>query len=124
MTKITSPRFHIRCHANAWWLSSKFAAITWFGRIYFNCDRATLERAMNSPAMLELERHEHIHILQAKTFKTRYLGFYLTYLFYWAKNIFRYGFSLKAYEEIPFEREAYANEHLYDYPRSHWKDWR
>lgn len=121
---ILSPRFHIRCYPNTWWLNKKFEAITWFGTIHFRCNREELERKMQLPSMLRIERHEHIHILQAQTFRTRYFGFYLCYLWYQLKNLIRYRNGMKAYRENPFEREAYANDGILDYPTSHWRDYR
>lgn len=123
-TPIISSRFHIRCYPDTWWLSKKFTAITWFGTIHFNCSRAKLERWMDTDCMREIERHEHIHMLQAQSFRTRYLGFYLCYLYYWVRNTFRYKNIMQAYQEIPFEREAYANDYLYDYPVSRWRNYR
>lgn len=121
---IRSPRFGIRCYPGAWWIGKKFEAITWFGTIHFHCSHEELERKMHTPEMLRTERHEHIHMLQARSFRTRYAGFYLAYLGYWIRNIFRYGFTMQAYREIPFEREAYANECLPDYHATRWRDYR
>lgn len=123
MIPLRSPRFKIRCHPNAWWLNRRFEAITWFGAIHFGCTRDELTRKISSQSFLQTECHEHIHILQARSFRTRYFGFYITYLYYWIRNIFRYGLTKKAYVEIPFEREAYANDQILDYPQSNWRNY-
>ena len=68
--------------------------------------------------------HEYIHILQAKTFKTKWLGFYITYLFYWIKNLFKYGVKgYLAYNYIPFELEAVFNQHDFAFSLND-VDWR
>lgn len=123
MSPLLTPRFGIPCYARKWIFFKQFEAITWFGTIHFNCSRDELARKMSSPAMLRTERHEHIHILQAQTFRTRYLGFYFFYLYYWFRNVLRLGFTLNAYFDIPFEREAYANDNLDNYPESHWRQY-
>lgn len=124
MKPLISPRFGIRCYAHKWKFFKQFEAITWFGSIHFNCTRDELVRKMTSPDMLRTERHEQIHILQARSFRTRYLGFYLFYIYYWLRNVTRYGFTLEAYKAIPFEREAYANDTKENYPESHWREYR
>lgn len=119
-----SPVYHLRCRCGAWWLNRKFEAITLFGTIFFNCAKSELSEKLRSPALLRTERHEHIHILQARSFRTRYLGFYLFYVGWWLRNLLKYHNAMKAYYEIPFEREAYANENLHTYNQSHWRDYR
>lgn len=123
-TSYRTPLYGIRCHHGAWWLGRGFEAITWFGHIFFNCTKEELEAKLVSPALLRTERHEHVHLLQAKTFRTRYLGFYILYVAYWLRNLVRYRNTMKAYYEIPFEREAYACEDLEDYQQSRWREYR
>ena len=59
-----------------------------------------------------LENHEKIHIKQQE--ELLLIGFYILYVYYWIKNLFRfYGLSdlyLRAYLNIPFELEAKENE--------------
>lgn len=121
---VYSPQYSIPCYSNTWWLGRRFECITWFGTIRFRCGRDELERKLQSPAMLRTERHEHIHMLQAQSFRTRYVGFYLAYLCYWLRNVLRYRSAFRAYCEIPFEREAYANEHFPDYSVTRWRSYR
>jgi len=41
--------------------------------------------------------------------------FYTLYLFFYLINLFRYKRRINAYENIPFEREAYLNSNRYSY---------
>jgi len=53
--------------------------------------------------------HESIHIKQQGELLV--LFFYLLYVLFFVLNIFRYFFDFKkAYKNLPFEKEAYANE--------------
>jgi len=53
--------------------------------------------------------HESIHTAQMK--ELWYIGFYLLYFFEWIVRLFQYGCKdSKAYYNIRFEIEAYANE--------------
>lgn len=122
--RFTTPIYGIRCHYGAWWLSRRFEAITWFGHIFFNCTKDELAAKLHSPALLRTERHERIHLLQARSFKTRYLAFYTLYVAWWLRNLVHYRNAMKAYYNIPFEREAYENEHQEEYPATHWRDYR
>lgn len=122
-TVYRTPLYGIRCHYGAWWLGSQFEAITWFGHIHFNCSRDDLCAKFASPTLLRTERHEHIHILQARSFRTRYLGFYAFYIYYWFRGLLRFRNRMQAYRQIPFEREAYACEHIEGYAQSHWRDY-
>jgi len=70
--------------------------------------------------------HEFIHIAQQK--ELWLVGFYILYVWYWAKNLVWHRMSSRdAYINIPFEREAYANDHndLYALTRDRmgWKKW-
>ena len=54
--------------------------------------------------------HEFIHIAQQKELWV--VGFYILYVWYWLKNIIWNKMSTsQAYRNIPFEIEAYENEH-------------
>lgn len=70
--------------------------------------------------------HEFIHIAQQKELWV--IGFWILYVWYWIKNIVRYKMSPRvAYRYIPFEMEAYENEHNEIYAltrkRMAWKKW-
>lgn len=53
--------------------------------------------------------HESIHFYQA--IETWVIGFYLLYFYYLFINFFKYGTLKKAYQNIPFEKEAYSNQY-------------
>ena len=55
--------------------------------------------------------HESIHIEQQK--ELLIIPFYILYILEWFIKLFFYG--KKAYYNISFEREAYANEHNEEY---------
>jgi len=66
--------------------------------------------------------HEHIHIMQAKSFKLKYFTFYLIYIWWWLKGLFVSKFNnFEAYYKIPFEQEAYHNEKDMYYDKVNWK---
>ena len=70
--------------------------------------------------------HEKIHIRQQQEMLV--IGFYILYVYYWLKGLWTYGDSQIAYHSIPFEQEAYANEHDEDYlnnrPFWAWRNYR
>lgn len=53
--------------------------------------------------------HEEIHTLQMK--ELGYIWFYIYYLAEYIVNRFIYKNAYKAYRNISFEKEAYANQH-------------
>ena len=55
-----------------------------------------------------LINHELIHTAQMR--EMLYLPFYLWYVVEWLVRLLQYGNWYKAYENISFEREAYAND--------------
>ena len=57
--------------------------------------------------------HEKIHIRQQQEMLV--IGFYILYVYYWLRGVWMYGDTGIAYHSIPFEQEAYANEHDEDY---------
>lgn len=67
--------------------------------------------------------HEAIHTAQMK--ELLYIPFYVLYGLEYIKNLFIYNPD-KAYRNISFEREAYANENDFDYlnNRKHYAQWR
>lgn len=112
----------LKCHWNFWLLPNSFLAITLFGHIFFNNPKDWVEKHLESYRGAVTLNHERIHVLQAKSFNTKYLGFYIVYLYYWIKNLFKYKFdNMKAYSQIPFEREAYVNEQNFSYQKTNWK---
>ena len=57
--------------------------------------------------------HEAIHTAQMK--ELLYIGFYIWYVIEWLFRLVQYGFSKKAYKNISFEKEAFANENNLEY---------
>ena len=57
--------------------------------------------------------HEFIHIKQWG--ELLYIGFLLWYVLEWMVRLIQYRNFDKAYKNISFEREAYANENYSDY---------
>tara|TARA_Y100000592_G_scaffold36014_1_gene57142 strand:+ start:204 stop:542 length:339 start_codon:yes stop_codon:yes gene_type:complete len=58
--------------------------------------------------------HEIIHLYQQRELLV--IGFYLLYVVFWAWNLVKHQSFQAAYEEIPFEKEAYANDEDFVYP--------
>ena len=67
--------------------------------------------------------HESIHTAQYE--ELWYIGFLPLYIFFWVKNLFKFGFNHQAYKNIPFELEANDNESSILYlsfrPKFGWK---
>ena len=80
----------------------KFYAINLFGILFAKgpCDRVTLN-------------HERIHTAQMK--ELAFIGFYILYLIEWVIRLIQYRNYFKAYSNISFEREAYANDRNLNY---------
>lgn len=116
-------KYGIKFHSDFKLLHKNFGAITLFGHVYTRKTKEELEKWLESYSGKVMTNHERIHMLQAKSFKTRYFGFYIYYLMYWIKNLYKYGFNMKAYYNIPFELEAYDNEFDFRYTETHWKDY-
>ena len=72
-------------------------------------------RRENSRLTKKEKNHEFIHTLQQR--EMLFLFFYLWYVAEWIIRIVQYRNLLQAYYHISFEREAYANERDFDYPR-------
>lgn len=74
-----------------------FRAINLFGILFAKskCDQVMLN-------------HEKIHTAQMR--ELLYIPFYLFYIIEWLIRLIKYHDSFKAYENISFEREAYANQ--------------
>lgn len=65
------------------------------------------------PCNRRIINHESIHTQQIKELLV--LGFYLWYVIEWTIKLIKYRNMYKAYENISFEREAYANDANYSY---------
>lgn len=63
-----------------------------------------------------LINHERIHLKQQE--ELLIVIFYLWYITEWVLRTVLYLNSYRAYQNISFEREAYANEHNADYPNT------
>ena len=97
-------------------LAPGYSAITVFGTICTPKSKETIQKGIDSPSPLHtvkrMVNHEKFHIAQGK--ELGWLRFYLLYFWYWLRACFVYGFG-DAYRNIPFEREAYANEKNMEY---------
>lgn len=112
----------VKCHPNFFLLPKKFIAITLFGHVFFNIKEEELKKLLKKKEGKIIINHERIHLLQANSFKTKYLGFYTLYIWFWIKGLFKYGWN-QSYYAIPFEREAYANERDVLYNETKWKNY-
>ena len=94
----------MRLHFGSWifkiWPLSGFDAITLPFGIYF--------RKPEDRVPLSEINHELVHVAQIK--KLGVFQFYFLYLWEYLRNIFKYRDLIRAYEEISFEKEAYAKE--------------
>ena len=84
-----------------------YSAMSWCGKVITRKDNVS-DKILN---------HERMHLEQAlelaKSEKTNtWLTYYWQYLKYWIKGN---PFSESAYYTIPFEMEAYGNEHDFNY---------
>lgn len=115
----------IKVHWNFKLLPKGFEAITLFGNIFFRDSKEYVLSIIDTYEGRITINHERIHMLQANSFKTRYFGFYLFYIYYWIAGLFKYGLKDDiSYAYIPFEIEAYENQENFNYEESHWKDYR
>lgn len=104
-------KYNIKFHHGFFLLPKKFSAITLFGHVFTNKSKIELEKWLNTYSGKVMANHEYIHMVQANSFKTKYFGFYVYYIGYWIKNLFKYGFNMDAYRNIPFEKEAKAKQY-------------
>lgn len=79
-----------------------FLAITLFGLVFAKRELTDIE-----------QNHEAIHIRQEN--ETLWIFFLLWYGIEWVIRLIQYGDRIKAYYNISFEREAYANQSDLDY---------
>ena len=61
----------------------------------------------------EVINHEQIHTAQMQ--ELWYIPFYLIYIFWHIKLLFKTRNNTEAYRQNPFELEAYANDHNLNY---------
>lgn len=112
-------------YCNFFLLPKDFLAITLFGCIFFRLTKKEMDDYAETKHFKTTMNHERIHVLQAKSFKTRYLGFYIYYLWFWFIGLFKYGVKNNAsYYQIPFEKEAFANERDFNYSQTNWKNYK
>lgn len=107
---------------NFWLLPSNFIAITFFGCVLSNLKYENLKKYLESYKGYVMINHERIHMLQANSFILGYFTFYILYLWYWIKELFKYRFNNNlSYYNIPFEKEAFDKELDFKYSSSKWK---
>lgn len=115
----------IKVHWNFKLLPKGFEAITLFGHVYDVQNKDNLLKFLHTKYGKTMINHERIHVLQANSFKTKYVGFYIYYLYYWFIGLFKYGIKNNiSYYNTPFEREAYANEKDFNYSETNWKSYK
>jgi hypothetical protein len=87
-------------------------ALSWFINIW----AITLYPFIICKGKLDLRTrtHEIIHLHQQR--ELLLFGFYLLYVGYWVWNLVKHQSFQAAYEEIPFEKEAYAHDDDPTYP--------
>lgn len=110
----------VKIHWNFKLLPSGFEAITLFGHVFDVRPKEQLKKYLETYAGKVMVHHEKLHMIQAESFKLKYFTFYIVYLYYYFKCGIKMGWE-QAYYNIPFEREAYANEDRFDYNITNWK---
>lgn len=86
-----------------------FVAINLFGIVFVRKDHEFRSVAHR----LQMLVHEGIHTKQMQ--ELLYLPFYVWYLLEWLVRLVMYRDMHKAYRNISFEREAYANQRKWSY---------
>lgn len=93
-----------------------YLAINLFGVVFIRRNKDWWNKNKNTRYIKIVLNHERIHTIQANRYKTKWLAFYIIYLYHWIINLFRYNFNnTAAYYSIPFEIEAFKNETNFDY---------
>ena len=93
-------------------LFSNFTAINLFGFVFIK--KNYKQALVNNPERYNrLVRHEAIHTAQGKYLL--WIFFYIFYFIEWLIRLVQYREFTAAYNNISFEREAYANEHDINY---------
>ena len=112
----------IRVHWNFKFLPKGYETITLFGHVFDVRKKEDLREFLNTEYGRIMVNHERIHMLQAESFKFKYLTFYMLYIFYLIVGLFKHGTEpYMAYYSIPFEKEAYRNERNMSYSASEWE---
>ncbi|MDE6843792.1 MAG: hypothetical protein K2J24_09745 [Muribaculaceae bacterium] len=83
-----------------------------FGRRFYAINLCGVLFA-KGPCDRRMLNHESIHTAQIK--ELAYVGFYLWYVVEWLVLLLRRRDTFRAYRDISFEREAYANEGDFTY---------
>lgn len=83
----------------------KFFAINFFGIVFCRSDKGRMGK-------IDIN-HEYIHTLQQR--EMLYIFFFLWYCIEWLYRYVQYRDFMKAYYNINFEKEAYANERNLNY---------
>lgn len=102
-----------------WILGARTIGITIFPFIFLK--KSYFERIpfQKEERLKKTINHEKIHIKQQ--IELLVIPFYILYFLFYFVNLFRKG---DAYLNIPFEREAYANEYDYEYlNKRKWFSW-
>ena len=89
-----------------------FAAINLFGVVFVRNEMQTYFD-YDPSAYFRMIRHETTHTKQMK--ELLYFPFYVLYVLEWLVRLVMYREARKAYRNISCEREAYANQHKWDY---------
>lgn len=89
-----------------------FVAINLFGFVFVRKEMQTYFD-YDPSAYHRMIRHETTHTKQMK--ELLYLPFFVLYVLEWLVRLVMYREARKAYRNISFEREAYANQHKWDY---------
>lgn len=85
---------------------SGYLAMSWCGKIITRSPEKITDKVVN---------HERIHLEQALQLGGTWINYYWKYLKYWIKGGPIMAPASAAYYTIPFEMEAYGNEHDFDY---------
>lgn len=87
----------------------------WCGRMIYRADNAgKIEKYMQTYAYVETFTHETIHLRQAQKAGS-WVKYYWKYFCEWIKGNPVIAPASSAYYTIPYEMEAYANQHNPDY---------
>ena len=114
---------------NSFWIPKGYEGLTFFGRV-LTPNQEAADRFNTGYSYLK--NHEMIHLRQAQSCGDSWIRFYMVYLWYWVKGIWKRRKLRQltspvplpgniAYLLNPFEIEAYA--HMYDlHYLDQWKD--
>ncbi len=97
-----------------------YSAITLFGNVYTRKRKEDVVQTLKTDKGLKWINHENIHCNDKKNTKNSWIVFYALYIWYFIKM---WPFSTlswrRAYCTIPFELNAYYNEHKIGYDGSY-----